>query len=872
VRKILLLTLGIGLAIGSFASGIKGHIVAASGEALPFATIFVKSTGSGTTSNAEGYYEIRLAPGTYELVFQYYGYQSVTKTVQVGGQFTVLDIKLVIQVFQLQEVEVKGTKEDPAYTIMRKAIAKAKYHSNQIDTFSAQVYMKGSGRLKNSPFFLRKKLKEEGIDSTSAFVSESVSRISYKRPNVYSERVISIRSSGEDNNTSPNAYINGSFYASTVAEAISPLSPRAFSYYKFEYLGTYRDRGYEVSKIKVTPRSAGDDVFSGTIHLVENLWSIHSLQLKTTKYGIAFGISQIYAPIAEYAWLPVSHKIDVDAKVFGFDFEYSYLATVSDYQITLNPDLEVVPDIVDEKVERELAKEIEKASGGKAEVQERLATGKEVTRKEFRQLIKEYEKNEEKEAKEPEVVSYRTFKVDSLAYKKDSVYWETIRPVPLNKLEVRGYIKMDSISEVQKREREGDTLRSANSKRKPGLQPKDLLFGDRYKVGEKAYIGIEPVLNSFAFNTVEGYNFNYHVHFSKTFAQNRWFKVGPVVRYGFSSERPYGILRSEYSWGKPRQRSHFLLEGGRFVEQYNADIPIHPLVNTMMSIFGGYNYLKLYERDYVQARFRKVFSDKFTLRAQATWEERTELFNTSNYTLFRSNRGKYTPNEPSHGELATTTFPVHQALVARLRAEYKPWVKYQVRNGRKSVLGDSSPTFHFGYTKGVSNLLSSDVSYDLLELGIKHFVKLGVRGKIDYFARGGYFLNQQSMYFMDYKHFLGNRTPFLTTDPVNSFRMLDYYTFSTNDYYMSLHAYYQFRKLLVTRFPLVRMTGIRENLTANYLYTGGGNHYNELGYTIDYIFRIFRLEGVGAFVDGKYQGFSVRIGIATNLDKIFKVD
>ena len=40
----------------------------------------------------------------------------------------------------------------------------------------------------------------------------------------------------------------------------------------------------------------------------------------------------------------------------------------------------------------------------------------------------------------------------------------------------------------------------------------------------------------------------------------------------------------------------------------------------------------------------------------------------------------------------------------------------------------------------------------------------------------GTFANQDQIQFPDYKHFLGNQTIFSTTDPVGSFRLLDYYT------------------------------------------------------------------------------------------------
>lgn len=58
----------------SFAAGVRGTIKGDDGEALPFTTIFIKELGTGTTSNAQGFYEIVLTPGTYTLTFQYLGH------------------------------------------------------------------------------------------------------------------------------------------------------------------------------------------------------------------------------------------------------------------------------------------------------------------------------------------------------------------------------------------------------------------------------------------------------------------------------------------------------------------------------------------------------------------------------------------------------------------------------------------------------------------------------------------------------------------------------------------------------------------------------------------------------------------------------
>ncbi|MBK7649478.1 MAG: hypothetical protein IPJ20_00305 [Flammeovirgaceae bacterium] len=361
---------------------------------------------------------------------------------------------------------------------MRKAIAKAKYHTQQIDAYSAKVYIKGKANYWTIRGWLRKALEKEGITKDRVFISESVSEIKYTRPNKFEEKVIAVYTNGDSKNTSPNSYIFGSFYQPEIAETVSPLSPKSFSYYRFEYLGSFHDREYEISKIKVTPRSRGDNVFEGVIYIVEDWWSIHSLDLIATKMGINFHINQLYTPIEDKAWLPVSQQFKVDGKVFGFEFEGQYLATMKDYSITLNPDLQLEMTVIDEKVEKEEAKKVEQSFSEKGQdLQERLKEGKEVTRKELKQLIKEYEKEETNKQEAPEIISETNYSIDSLAYKKDSTYWVEIRPTPLTHEEQRGYHLDDSLTQVQRKKDEGDTLRNS-SKSKKGFQPWDILIGD----------------------------------------------------------------------------------------------------------------------------------------------------------------------------------------------------------------------------------------------------------------------------------------------------------------------------------------------------------------------------------------------------------
>lgn len=871
MKKILVVILLQALPFAVLAGGLRGTIKGDDGNILAFATIYVKQTGSGAVSDPQGHYEITLTPGHYDFVYHYLGYETQTRSVEITESFTEIDVVLKTQVIQLQSVTVKAGKEDPAYTIMRKAISKAKYHTQQIDTYTAKVYVKGKGQLKDYPWLAKKALEKEGITKDRIFISESVSEIKFTRPNKFEEKVIAVYTNGNNRSTSPNAYIFGSLYEPEIAETVSPLSPKSFSYYKFEYLGTFKDRSYDISKIKVTPRSRGDNVFDGIIFIVEDWWSIHSADLNVTKVGIKFHVKQIYNPIEDKAWLPVSQQFFVEGKVFGFEFVADYLATVKDYKIKLNPALPQEMTVIDETVQKEQAKQVEKKYSKKGQqLQQRLEAGKEVTRKELNQMVKEYEKAELKEQKEPDVIEERVYKVDSLAYKKDSTFWTEMRPTPLTKEEVRGYKVADSMSVVQKKREEGDSLKPSKSK---GFQPWDILTGDRYKISKTEDFQIHTPWGGF--NTVEGWNLIYRMSYYK-----RWvvrdslhpddrprvsrLEITPVARYAFSRNVLSGILRVDFR----NQKRRITMEGGRYVQQYNADEPIHPLVNTITTLLMEDNLMKLYERNFIDLKWRETLDQRYTLYTQWTWARRSELFNNTDYHWVDLKEKSYTQNAPVNNELASTSFQTNNAFTGVIGIEARPWQKFRIRNGRKSRVNNSSPLFTAEYRRGFG-ALNSDVSFEQFELGTKYQVKFGIRGTLDFAIKAGTFFSNHSMYFMDYKHFLGNRTPFVTTDPVGSYRLMDYYAYSTQDKYLTANVHYHLRKFLVTRIPYVRLAGITENIFINYLNSPTSMNYTELGYGLDGILRIFRLEAAASFQNGNYTGYGFRIGIASSIGANF---
>src|SRR5688500_2218412 len=102
--------------ITSFASaqGVRGTIKSDEGKPLSFATIYVKQLGAGTTTNAEGHFDISCSPGEYDMVFQFLGHETLEKKVTVGQAVVELDIVLKTQAIVLRSAIINSNNEDPA--------------------------------------------------------------------------------------------------------------------------------------------------------------------------------------------------------------------------------------------------------------------------------------------------------------------------------------------------------------------------------------------------------------------------------------------------------------------------------------------------------------------------------------------------------------------------------------------------------------------------------------------------------------------------------------------------------------------------------------------------------------------------------------
>ncbi|NMM49454.1 DUF5686 and carboxypeptidase regulatory-like domain-containing protein [Marinigracilibium pacificum] len=838
-----------------YSQTLKGTVKDEQNTPLGFTAVYISEINEGTSANENGEFQFDLSPGNYTVMFQYMGYKSKTVSVSiVADEIKQIDIVLEPQVYSLPELQVTGSFEDPAYAIIRKASAKAMYHLHQVDEFTAKVYLKGKGRFEKIPGIVKRRLEKEGLNQDQLYIGESLVKVKYKRPSTYEQEVLAVRSKGESQDFSPGNYIFGSFYESTVAGVVSPLSKKCFAYYKYEYLGSFKEGDYEVNKIRVIPRVKDSELFNGNIYIIEDLWALHSVDLFNYQQGIKINIQQNLAPVRENVWLPISHKFFIKGSFVGFEFSYDYLAGVSDYEIDLNEDLVTTLEVVDEKTE---AVKVKNATSDQSLTQEDSAV---FTVSNLMEDVEMYVEEERKGTGNEKILERYVYKNDSSLKTADKSYWDEVRTIPLTQDEIVGYTKLDSTIAKM------DSVAAIDSTKSRKLSPFFLLVGDHVSFGRgKPRLDIDGVLENTFYNTVNGVNVALPVSYSfYNKSKNRW-KLNAVPRYNFSSENFQLKGGAEWQNNVRDSLTQVKLEGGYFVDQINNSEPITPLINSISTLFWRGNYMKLYDKHFVTLKYFKDFVYATRLQLELNWEKRQQLFNNTDYTFNGRVHKEYSSNIPENRYLNNTAFPDHQVFNLKGSLHYIPGLKYNMYNDRLVPLTEYKPELILKWDGTIPIKAINDLDYLKASIGIRHKFKAGANLSVLYDVELGGFFYKDSLSFVDYNHFRGNQTPFLPFAESGSFNFLDYYQWSTDRPYMTGMFKFSFRKLLITQVPQLRLIGMKEYFFFNNLTLADGSNYFEGGYGVTNLFRFLRLEVGGGYDTFKNKYWGVRIGVSPDL-------
>ncbi|MFY7911591.1 MAG: DUF5686 and carboxypeptidase regulatory-like domain-containing protein [Emticicia sp.] len=846
------------------AAGIRGKIKNEKGEVMPFASVLVKGTEIGTMANQDGDYEIKLKAGSYEIVFQYIGYQSVTKKVEIAENVQTLNITMKEISIELGGVKVSNNKEDPALTIMRKTIAMSPIHHKEVESYSMRNYLRGTFRVNDVSFIFEKAMKDNFIKKGQSYVIESVNEVNFKQPNSFVERVISVRSNlppAMKNNV--NASVDkSSFYNPNNKE--SPITFKGAVNYRYVYEGFFQDKGVYINKIRVIPKVKSPGLYSGTINIIDGTWAIHSIDFKYEEEVGQSSYKVIFTPIDDI-WMPIQVEETTEIKFMGADVSARVVTAYKSYQIVKNPKYATIkPQVLDDKIFKTEAKDLNRKKLDTKTILEQ----KELTLKQLKKLSKDLEKEEVKEKKEKNeeiVASNYSRSVDSLARQRSEDFWAEERQIPLTEIEVKGYKQADSIYKVEAKEISIKLKKDSVERLRPAkFEFNQLLFGNTYqynlidkndkKKGYKDFFTLGGWAEDTRYNAVEGINIGFpRLSYRHRIDSLGSFSMNVKPHYSIQRER----LNGSFGIGYGQKKFSIGAEAGRKVFQMNNEEPINNFVNAAYALLDNRHFGKFYEQKYARINFSPRISDNITFRTYFQVAERYHLNNIVNQGFRKVADKFYESNDPIHQDFKTTTFDTHTQTRFNVVLTYRPFSRVRIYNGVRHVQ-TYGPTFH------LENLSAfGQTGFNRVELGMNHDFKWKLKD-VSLRAEIGTYYGDKPMYFLDYKHLNGNET-FIQTH--QDFRDLPYYQYSTNGGYAQLFTKVDFKRLFLTNIPYLQRKGWEERLYGNVLLTNQIKHY-ELGYGIKGLFGLFNAEVYSIFNQKQYShtGFRVYLPIKSGVN------
>ena len=879
---------------------LKGRITDKSGQPVQYATVFIQELKQGTTSNTRGDYEIKLTAGNYTVFYQSLGYEPVIMNISLSDNTVIRDIILSEQFYEIPEVKITPSGEDPAYVIMRMAIGFAPYYLNQVSYYKANVYLKGNLLIKRIPKLLQRTMRmnsSERSTSVSAggkpeenstifregdsFLMESFNEIEFTAPDKYVQKVISFNSTfpEEGNEVSPMDYIQASFYQPVLVDmAISPLSPQAFSHYNFRYLGASLQGNYAINKIEVIPKRKSQQLFSGTIYIVEDLWCLHSVDLTNENLAGKIRVRELYIPVEQDIWMPVSHQFDIDLAILGIKADVGYGSSVKYMDVKPNTSIQKPSEIASGFPGRY---EIPDTSKTKTASQiEKILRKEEMTNRDMIKLSNLMKKESEKSItdtleKSLEIKENVTHIIEKDAGKKDSAYWAEIRPIPLSEIELRSLRISDSIKLVAKNEKApADTLQSGKQKGKSRFWKTsgNIVLGHTWSdtSGFSFTNGGLIDLKNLSFNTVDGFVYGVDFRISKTYKNRTRLSFYPDVRYAFSREKIMIRVNADYStFGMKPGR--FFINSGITGKDINPAGGINRFLNSLSSLLLRRNYLKLYEGRYLTLGYWKEISNGLNLEFTAGFEDRRILGNNSDFSIFRPSR-EFTENVPENRYLSPGSNPVNSLTDQKhfefvTNVTFTPYQKYRIHDGNKSSAGSDWPVFSFTWKHGMNYMPVISEQYkhfDMFRLGVSQRRDLAAFSEIRWMVRTGAFINNLYVPYFDFFHFNSQPVNVLINDYDDAFMLPDYYSLSTPELFGEAHLKYTAPYILLKLLPGLSNTLIRENLSFSLLASRFQTTYTEIGYSLSEIFFIGEIGVYAGFNDLKYSCSGVKFTLRLN--------
>lgn len=800
------------ISITSFAQYrfVRGYVYNENNEPVPFASIQVFNADRsadaemeyGVSSLADGKYELKLDNGYYSIIFSAIGYETQKTELIVQNKDVVQNIYLKEKSIELEEVTIKKKRRDPAYEIIKQAIANKEQNQFKFTTCESDIYIKA---------FMRPMHKEELKENYGRFAMR-LEKDSIKRAQ---------RAEKEKNRESWVKKIfekrDSTKHDSLVTDSLVQDSLPKRNQYKIDKEATmsfaevaakrYYEAGKDVKEIREGFKTAGNywnlfylttaeghfDFYENLVHVeilsdfpivsplskgsalpykfkliksyVENGRYIHQIQVTPRRSQTALFEGEIHILDGSFA----IYKVDLKLNNYALNY-YDKFRIQQNYE-WVNDSMWI------------------------------------VNRQEFTYHMREYKRVGNT------TVRYKNFDFNKdygkkffnnallittqEAVDKDSSYWESIRPEPLSKDEMEVIRYRDSIYQVTHSKAYLDSLDSVNNTFKPINFLENFQYYNREKKIMYYFPTVPDVFNPGSILSPGGYRNGLYFGVEKTFDSERWLYVDGDVSYGhknhdlnynFSTSSLIDALKPTWAYAE-------------YSRQYDMVNSSFGMSLEQASIANFYQN----EGGFIGAR-REIVNG-FFVYSGLRYSEISSISHMESYDWIEN---LFETIEP----LDFNTFTQFETTISLF---YRPKQKYYMEPKRKVILGSKWPEFYSTINQGIPGVAKSRFNYTKFSFGFTQTITTGIMGESRYSFDLSKSWGEASEIFLARKSFIASDRYFLQ-HPLNAYSLLDTTVF-TRDWTIEAHYVHHFNGALLNQIPLLKKLRLKTDIGASVLYT-----------------------------------------------------
>lgn len=748
-----LLALVAGMVAHAQTTRVSGRVTdAKTGETIPFASIAFMDSRIGTSSDMDGHFAIDTYYATDSIKVTSVGYIARSFAVKKDKD-QVIDIVLQPNSFELAEVVIRPTEENPAFGILRRVVRNKPVNNRaKLAAYQYHAYNKIEFDLNNiTEEFTEKKIFKpfafifDNIDSTDAkpylpiFMTETLSEVFYRQtPKKQREFIRGTKVSGIENESVAqfmgDMYQNVNIYENFLVifgkNFISPIADGGKGYYDYYLTDSAFVGKYWCYKLTFTPKRVQELAFSGEMWISDTTYAVHRIEAgiasgANLNFVQGFWVKQQYDQVQKEVWMLTRDELVVDLNVIRDTGEKNKNAVQGFYG-------------------------------------RRNAS------------YKDFVINEPREPSFYEGVDDVVVQLDPLSLGAD--YWDQNRHVPLTAKENAIYHMVDTMKTIPRFRTYVDVVSM-------------LMTG--YYVKGKVELG--PYFTTVSYNPVEGMRFRLGGRTSNDFST--WVEFEGYTAYGLLDERfKFGLATRGFISKQPRllYRASYKHD----VEQLGQSINAFRNDNILGSVFRRNPNTKLTDVEEWKASLEREWFSGFTNEVMVRYRTLQALGDLRYQRL----QLEPIPRVDDLGSLRTAEVSLNTRF-----AFGEKYVSGEFDRIAVGILKYPTLELHLAY--GVPGLLNSDYEYTKVVGRTYKRWQLGTAGWTRTTVEGGRIFGALPYPLLAIHS--GNETFYLDDF---SFNTMNFFEF-ISDRYVQVFAEHHFEGLFFNRIPLLRRLKWREVAT-----------------------------------------------------------